>query len=160
MYSNRLAVNKIVLPIPCVSLYRSLGMGNSVPQSASDGPESMFVGMLAHLGMVAMSHEVNRLEFEQLAKVCKEILDRTPGAEDYVFPTEKADPAGVWDEVDPSHNNFRFMVYIVWLSKQENSVPLYSKLKKDRREPVNACIQRLLKHIRDVELQEEMAGTV
>lgn len=135
-------------------------MGNSVPYSASDSPESTFLGLLAHLGMVAVTHEVDRLEFENLTKVCKEILDRTPGAEDYVFPTERADPAGVWDKVDPSHNNFRFMVYIVWLSKQENSVPLYSKLKKDRREPVRACIQRLLSHIRDVELQEEIAGTV
>lgn len=135
-------------------------MGNTVPQVASENPAATFLGVFAQLGLKAVTQQVDQWEFENLAKVSKEILDKAPGAEDYVFPTGKADPTGVWDELDPSHNNFRFMVYIVWLSKQENSVQLYQNLKKDRRVPLRACIQRLLNHIRDVELQEETTGTV
>lgn len=139
-------------------------MGNTVPQLDSSNPAATFLGFFAQLGLKAVTHQVDEWEFENLTKVSKDILDRAPGAEDYVFPTGKADPSGVWDELDPSHNNFRFMVYIVWLSKQENSVQLYQKLKKDRRVPLRACIQRLLDHIRDVELQEinqeEITGTV
>lgn len=139
-------------------------MGNTVSQVDFEEPAVRFLGVFAQLGLKAVTHQVNEWEFEHLTKACKDILDRALGAEDYVFPTGKADPASVWDEVDPSHNNFRFMVYIVWLSKQEDSVRLYEKLKKDRQEPLRACIQRLLKHIRDVELQEinqeEITGTV
>lgn len=140
-------------------------MGNTLPQTDFDEePAVRFMTVLAQLGLKAVTHKVGELEFENLTKVCKQLLDKAPGAEDYVFPTTKADPAGVWDELDPSHNNFRFMVYIVWLSKQEDSVRLYQKLKEDRTVSVKACIQRLLNHIRDVELQEinqeEITGTV
>lgn len=140
-------------------------MGNTLPQADFDEePAVRFLTVLGQLGLKAVAHKVGELEFENLTKVCKQLLDKAPGAEDYVFPTGKADPTGVWDELDPSHNNFRFMVYIVWLSKQEDSVRLYQKLKEDRTVSVKACIQRLLNHIRDVELQEinqeESAGTV
>lgn len=139
-------------------------MGNTVPQADIEEPAVTFLTVLGQLGLKAVTHQVDGWEFENLTKVCKALLDKAPGAEDYVFPTGKADPVGVWDELDPSHNNFRFMVYIVWLSKQEDSVQLYQKLKKDRRVSVKACTQRLLKHIRDVELQEinqeEITGTV
>ena len=129
----------------CVSLYVSPAMGN-LQSSFAQGIATGFVGQM-----------INYTQFAGLYKVSKEILDATPGAMDYVFPSERANAVGVWDNTDPSVNNWRFMVYIVWLWKQLDSFEQFNKLKQDRKESLEACTQRLLEHIRNVELEEGQA---
>ena len=107
---------------------------------------------------------VDRAQFGIVYKLCKEILDKSPGAEDYVLPTQKAEAVGVWDHLQPWVNNWRFMVYIVWLKGQENSFEEFCKLKKERKESFEGCFTRLREHVKNLETicetKKELAGTV
>ena len=137
-------------------------MGNLPPGLSSENQDAALLGGLVHsvaTGLATgLTTTLTKVQFEHLYKVSKELLDQTPNAADYVFPSdERTDPVGVWDHLNPAINNYRFMVYIVWLWKRSDSFEQYCKLKKDRKEALEACIQRLLEHIRNVEFHTGQA---
>ena len=98
-----------------------------------------------------------------LGRLCEHLLAETPGGEDYVWPQDNADHLKVWDELEPHINNWRFIVYIVWLRKQSEPFPKFCKLKVERKEALEACTRRLYEHVRhdeELQTQEESAATV
>ena len=139
-------------------------MGNITTSFSSEAPTEQAVAPL-------MDAHVNRLlakgmeygQYACLGKLCEDLLAKTPGGKGYVWPGANPDNVKVWDELKPHINNWRFIVYIVWLRKQPESFAKFGKLKVERKEAFEACVKRLFEHVKhDEELQTrvESATTV
>ena len=139
-------------------------MGNIATSFSSEAPiEQAATPMIDALINRLLAKGVEYGQYVFLGKLCEDLLAKTPGGEEYVWPSANPDNVKVWDELKPHINNWRFIVYIVWLRKQPEPFAKFCKLKVERKEVFEACVRRLLEHVKhDEELQTriESATTV
>ena len=139
-------------------------MGNVHTSFSSESPleqalTPLVEGFANHLLVKGM--EVGQFVF--LSNLCEEVLDKTPGGRDYVWPERNCDHLKVWDELSPTENNWRFVVYIVWLKKQPESFVKFCNLRAERKEAFDTCLKSLVdhtKHDEKLQTQKECSGAV
>ena len=142
----------------------SIGMGNVLTSFSSEAPTEQAVAPL--IDAFANWLLTKGMEYGQyvcLGRLCEDLLDKTPGGEEYAWPRANADPVKVWDELKPHINHWRFIVYIVWLRKRPESFAKFCKLKVERKEAFEACMKRLFEHVKheeEFQTQKEPATTV
>ena len=61
----------------------------------------------------------------------------------------------VWDEVDPTLNVYRFMVYILWLWNQPRAYGKFALLRQERPESWKKCLASLKLYRKGYESEEE-----
>ena len=141
-----------------------LEMGNVQTSFSSESPLEQALSPLVE----GFSHHllVKGLKMGQfmfLCNLCQEVLDKTPGGHDYVWPLRDCDHLVVWDELSPTENNWRFVVYIVWLKKQPESFVKFCNLRKERKEGFDTCLKNLIDHTKNderLQTQTERSGAV
>ena len=139
-------------------------MGNVYTSFSSEAPSEQVIAPLVDgFAKGLLSAGMDFGQFTCLHKLCVEILEKNPGGEDFIWPRREVNHVKVWDEVQPHINNWRFIVYIVWLKKQSDSFAKFCRLKAERKEAFDACLKRLIKHVKhdeELQTQKELTGTV